>query len=99
MSYPQVRQRLSHFSLHITQDSELNDVFISVKDNGCGIEQSNITKIFNPFFTTKENFKGTGLGLSVSLGIAQSHGGRIVVQSELGQGSYLQFNHPSWAEG
>ncbi|ABO50030.1 GAF sensor signal transduction histidine kinase [Desulforamulus reducens MI-1] len=83
----------------LPKDSEVNEVFISVKDNGCGIEQSNISKIFNPFFTTKENFKGTGLGLSVSLGIAQSHGGRIVVQSELGQGSTFSLIIPAGQKG
>jgi two-component system NtrC family sensor kinase len=60
---------------------------VSVRDNGPGILPENLTKIFNPFFTSKEASKGTGLGLSVSLGIAQAHNGTIEVDSETGRGS------------
>ncbi len=58
-----------------------------VADNGQGIPQNIIKQIFHPFFTTKEKTCGTGLGLSVSLGIAQTHGGKIKVSSEVGRGS------------
>jgi signal transduction histidine kinase len=54
---------------------------LGVKDNGTGIPEENIKKIFDPFFTTKGPKEGTGLGLSVSLGIVESHGGSIKVQS------------------
>lgn len=69
-------------------------VVIKVKDNGCGIDQELISRIFNPFYTTKEASKGTGLGLSVSLGIAQSHGGTLEVESEPGLGSTFAFVLP-----
>ncbi|MCF8011321.1 MAG: GAF domain-containing protein [Clostridiales bacterium] len=62
-------------------------VFISVRDNGEGIAPECRYKIFNPFYTSKELNEGTGLGLSVSLGIAESHGGNIEVESKLGEGS------------
>lgn len=67
----------------------LNDAFIctDIKDNGCGMKQSTINKIFNPFFTTKEVGKGTGLGLSVSYGIIKKMQGRILAKSELHKGS------------
>jgi len=68
-------------------DKSREMVAISVTDNGVGIEPENLSKIFNPFYTTKEATKGTGLGLSVSLGIAEAHGGSIEVESTPGKGS------------
>ncbi len=67
--------------LIIRTDKTQTDVMISVKDNGCGINDENKNKIFDPFFTTKEVGKGTGLGLSVTYGIIQEHGGTISVES------------------
>jgi two-component system, NtrC family, sensor kinase len=65
-------------------------VSIYVRDNGVGIEEEHLSQIFNPFFTTKEKMKGTGLGLSVSLGIAESHGGKLLVDSKVNE--YSQFS-------
>jgi len=62
---------------------------LSVWDNGEGIKPEQQQQIFLPFFTTKEKTKGTGLGLSVSLGIAQSHDGELLVESEPGE--YSKF--------
>ncbi|OGO78286.1 MAG: hypothetical protein A2Y23_10560 [Clostridiales bacterium GWB2_37_7] len=62
-----------------------NEVNISIKDNGRGIEKEELNKIGTPFFTTKRT--GTGLGLSVCYKIIRDHGGRIDVQSELGKGT------------
>ncbi len=58
-----------------------------VRDNGVGMTPEVRERIFDPFFTTKELGKGTGLGLSMVLGLVQSHGGRIEVQSQWGLGS------------
>lgn len=69
-------------------------VVLTVRDNGCGISPEGLTKIFNPFYTSKEATKGTGLGLSVSFGIAQSHGGTIKVESQQGVGSIFKFMLP-----
>ncbi|MBC7342527.1 MAG: GAF domain-containing protein [Clostridia bacterium] len=63
------------------------ELAITIADTGRGIAPENLSKIFNPFFTTKPRGKGTGLGLSVSLGIVENHGGRIEVQSREGEGS------------
>ncbi|TRZ92006.1 MAG: HAMP domain-containing protein [Rhodocyclaceae bacterium] len=67
---------------------------IVVKDNGCGIPEANLQRIFDPFFTSKEVGKGTGLGLSVSYGIVRAHGGRIDVESVVGKGSTFRVLLP-----
>lgn len=69
-------------------------VAVRVADNGCGIPPAIIDNIFNPFFTTKEKTRGTGLGLSVSLGIAQTHGGHIQVESSDEKGSLFTLVVP-----
>src|SRR5665647_1881932 len=63
------------------------EVLISVKDNGNGIPQKVLDKIFQPFFTTKPTGQGTGLGLSLSYDIVKSHGGEIKVKTKEGEGS------------
>jgi two-component system NtrC family sensor kinase len=68
-------------------------VKIMLKDTGCGISQENLPKIFEPFYTTKEQ-KGTGLGLAVAWGIIDKHGGTISVQSEEGKGSQFTIMLP-----
>jgi len=60
-----------------------NKVEISVKDNGNGIPQNLIDKIFQPFFTTKPTGEGTGLGLSLSYDIIKAHGGELKVESKV----------------
>jgi signal transduction histidine kinase len=62
-------------------------VEISVKDNGNGIPQKVLDKIFQPFFTTKPTGQGTGLGLSLSYDIIKAHGGEIKVITKEGEGS------------
>jgi signal transduction histidine kinase len=62
-------------------------VCIDVRDTGCGIEEKNLAKIFDAFFTTKPVGSGTGLGLSVSYDIVKKHGGDIKVQSKVGEGT------------
>jgi two-component system, NtrC family, sensor kinase len=60
---------------------------IQVKDNGNGIPQTVIDKIFQPFFTTKPTGQGTGLGLSLSYDIVKAHGGEIKVETKEGEGT------------
>jgi PAS domain S-box-containing protein len=68
-------------------DSFKNTVRVAIKDTGVGIPKENLDKLFTPFFTTKEKGKGVGLGLPVVHGIIERHKGKIVVDSELGQGT------------
>ncbi len=75
-------------------ETESPVVMVKVTDNGRGMAPGILSQIFNPFFTTKEKTRGTGLGLSVSLGIAQTHGGRIDVVSEPGAGSTFSLILP-----
>lgn len=64
-----------------------NSVSIRVKDNGNGIPQKNLEKIFQPFFTTKPTGQGTGLGLSLSYDIIKAHGGEIKAETKEGEGA------------
>ena len=63
------------------------EVLISVKDNGNGIPQKILDKIFQPFFTTKPTGQGTGLGLSLSYDIVKAHGGEIRVDTKENKGT------------
>jgi signal transduction histidine kinase len=74
---------------------KLNDrIEIIVKDNGNGVPQNIVDKIFQPFFTTKPTGQGTGLGLSLAYDIAKAHGGEIKVASKEGQGSEFIIHLP-----
>jgi signal transduction histidine kinase len=80
----------------ITIASNVSDysILISVKDNGCGIPPANISKLFTPFFSTKQVGEGRGLGLSTSYGIIQSLGGTITVESKLNEGTTFVVELP-----
>jgi len=69
-------------------------VYLSVKDNGEGIEPSIIDRVFEPYFTTKKQGEGTGLGLAVVHGIIDNHGGEITVDSEKGKGTIFHIYFP-----
>lgn len=62
-------------------------IYVEIIDDGCGMDKDTVTKIFDPFYTTKEVGKGTGLGLSVSYGIIKKFHGDIIVESDKGKGS------------
>ena len=68
-------------------------VKVAVRDDGCGIEPKAITKIFDPYFTTKQT--GNGLGLATVWSIISKHGGHISVESDLGKGSTFTFYLPA----
>ena len=67
---------------------------VTIRDNGTGMPQEVIEKIFNPFFTTKPTDQGTGLGLAISNDIIRSHGGSIRVESEDGEYTLMTVELP-----
>lgn len=64
-----------------------HQVCVSIEDQGCGIAPENLSRVFEPFFTTRPVGQGTGLGLSLAYSIIKMHHGDIIVESELGKGS------------
>jgi two-component system NtrC family sensor kinase len=82
-------------SLNISTNLMVNNGLINISfvDSGCGISKENISKLFDPFFSTKES-KGTGLGLALSYGIVKKHNGSIEVESEVGMGSTFVVKLP-----
>jgi two-component system NtrC family sensor kinase len=69
-------------------------VEVKVADNGNGIPQKILDKIFQPFFTTKPTGQGTGLGLSLSYDIVKAHGGELKVETKEGEGSTFIIQLP-----
>ncbi|MFK5956166.1 MAG: PAS domain-containing protein [Planctomycetota bacterium] len=69
---------------------------LKVRDDGCGMEEETLERMYDPFFSTK--FKGRGLGLASVLGIVRAHYGGIQVESELGQGTTFRLCLPIAAE-
>ena len=71
-----------------------NSITISFTDTGAGVPAENLSKLFEPFFSTKKMGKGVGLGLSVVYGIIQEHNGSIGVRSEVGKGTTFTIELP-----
>lgn len=70
-------------------------VCLTVQDSGCGMSKELMTRIFEPFYTTRSQTEGTGLGLAVVHGIIKGYGGTVTVASTLGQGSTLSVYLPA----
>jgi signal transduction histidine kinase/ligand-binding sensor domain-containing protein len=79
----------------VSTKKEKNQILISVKDNGNGIPQKALDKIFQPFFTTKPTGQGTGLGLSLSYDIVMAHGGELRVETKEGEGTEFTIALPA----
>jgi two-component system NtrC family sensor kinase len=73
-------------------------VEVLISDTGCGIPPDRIGRIFDPFYTTKQDDQGTGLGLSIAYGIVTSHRGAISVESEVGRGTTFRITLPAASE-
>ena len=77
----------SHLLIQLTMQN--NQPQIIIQDNGCGISEENLSRLFEPYFTAKRN--GMGLGLATTLNILQSHKADVEVQSKPGQGTTFQI--------
>ncbi len=80
--------------LTVSTRADGSTAIVDVADTGSGIPADNLSRIYDPFFTTKEIGKGTGLGLSISYGILQEHGGAIACDSVVGQGTRFTLTLP-----
>ncbi len=81
-------------NLIISTRNDSEKAILSIEDTGIGISSENVSKIFMPFFTTKDVGEGTGLGLSVVYGIIKNHNGDIKVSSEPGKGTIFEICLP-----
>jgi signal transduction histidine kinase len=92
-----VGARDSGGTIRIVARKQADEVEIIVADDGPGIPADVIPKIFDPFFTTKDVGEGSGLGLSIVHGIVDRHGGRIMVESKVGEGTTFRIVFPARA--
>jgi signal transduction histidine kinase len=87
----QVKIRVARSQNDRSEDFE-DEAIVEVSDNGRGIREEDVARIFNPFFTTRPG--GTGLGLPAVRRIARAHGGNIEVKSSLDKGSTFTLHLP-----
>jgi signal transduction histidine kinase len=78
-----------------TGPTPTDGAIVEVSDTGHGIARPELSKIFEPFYTTKAPGRGTGLGLAICYGIVQDHRGRIEVDSVVGKGSTFRVLLPT----
>ena len=81
-------------AIGISTEKDDRGVVLQVSDTGCGISAEDLTRIWDPFWTTKPEGEGTGLGLSVVHGIVSAHGGTIEVTSDVGGGTTFTLHLP-----
>lgn len=79
-------------------DHRDDEILVEFQDTGHGIPRNSLSKIFEPFYTTKPQGRGTGLGLSICYGIVEQHGGRIDVESQQGRGATFRVFLPVASE-
>jgi len=86
--------------LDIRVEGKKNDfVVVTFEDDGCGIPEEDLSRIFEPFYSTKTGQGGTGLGLSITYGLVQEIGGRIRVKSRVGRGTRFKVFIPARSVG
>jgi signal transduction histidine kinase len=89
-----MQSRDNGLEIKISTACENNDIVITIADNGCGIPAHNLTRVFEPFFTTREVGRGTGMGLTVAREIVRGTGGNIEIDSREGCGTTVTIRLP-----
>ena len=84
--------------IEVKTQSDEGNIYIAISDTGEGIPEDKISRIFEPFYTTKEVGKGTGLGLSIAYDIVKKHNGDLTVQSGVGKGTIFTIKIPISSE-
>ena len=69
----------------------LNEFHITISDTGVGINEDDLHRVYEPFFTTKAPGKGTGLGLAITFSIIQEHNGKLDIKSKVGKGTLVSI--------
>ncbi len=85
--------------IDISASWQENRLRVEVLDNGPGISQENLSRVFEPFFTTREVGQGLGLGLSISYRVIEQHGGQLVAESTVGEWTKMVFDLPRAERG
>ncbi|WP_040539839.1 sensor histidine kinase [Pedobacter arcticus] len=80
--------------LKISTESREENIYVTIKDNGSGMDDVTKGKIFDPFFTTKDVGEGTGLGMSIAYNTIKNHHGEILINSEIGKGTEMIIQIP-----
>lgn len=80
--------------LLIKTHHDADNIYVTIKDNGIGMDEQTQRKIFEPFFTTKEVGEGTGLGMSITYNTIKKHNGQIIVNSKPGEGTEFILQIP-----
>lgn len=81
-------------TINVFEIKEEKRVVVEFKDNGIGISEENIKKVFDPFYTTKPVGEGTGLGMSIAYKVITNHGGTMQIESEMGKGTTIRIILP-----
>ena len=92
------RQRVKRLHVGARYDEGAGAVEAFIRDTGHGIEAANLSRVFDPFFTTRDVGEGTGLGLSICYGIVRDHGGHISVESVVDSGTTFSLLLPARVE-
>ncbi|MCU7799856.1 MAG: HAMP domain-containing histidine kinase [gamma proteobacterium symbiont of Lucinoma myriamae] len=95
LTSPRTQEKHINISLgFLTKKNDKQNIVLSIRDYGSGIDETIKDQIFDPFFTTKEVGQGTGLGLSISLGIIQNHQGQLSIENAQGGGTIVKIVLP-----
>ena len=89
-----IQSRTEGLQLKISSENTDNEIAIRIADNGCGIPAGNLTRVFEPFFTTREVGRGTGMGLTVARETVRAAGGTIEIESVENSGTTVTLRLP-----